>query len=158
MKIEYVKGDLLESPFPIAHGVNCQGVMGSGVAKQIRNKYPKAYQDYSNFVNAIKPSYKLLGDVIISRVRTKMDAPVKEIFHCFTQFDYGKDKNKVYVDYNAIRNCIITINEWYKVYPSPQPIAFPKIGAGLANGDWNIISSHLEHYSSNFYPIVYELR
>ena len=30
----------------IVHGCNAQGVMGSGVAKQLRAKYPEIYVDY----------------------------------------------------------------------------------------------------------------
>ena len=47
MKIEYRKGDLLKTEIPyIAHGCNAQGVMGSGVAKVIREKWPLAFQVY----------------------------------------------------------------------------------------------------------------
>ena len=35
----YVKGNLLESPVQIiAHQVNCLGIMGGGIALQIKNK------------------------------------------------------------------------------------------------------------------------
>ena len=30
----------------ICHQVNCQGVMGSGVAKAIRDKWPQVYEEY----------------------------------------------------------------------------------------------------------------
>ena len=47
MKIEYRKGDLFQTEIKtIVHGCNAQGVMGSGVAKIIRDKYPKAYDRY----------------------------------------------------------------------------------------------------------------
>lgn len=39
-------GDLLSSKGIIVHGVNSQGVMGSGVAKQIKDKWPEAYGSY----------------------------------------------------------------------------------------------------------------
>ena len=42
-------GNLLDAPQKvIAHQVNCQGKMGSGVAKVIRDKYPKVYETYLN--------------------------------------------------------------------------------------------------------------
>ena len=50
--IKYKIGDLLTAPQKcIAHQVNCQGVMGSGVAKAIRNEYPKVYKEYKEFSN-----------------------------------------------------------------------------------------------------------
>ena len=39
--VNYVKGNLLESDCDyICHQVNCQGVMNSGIARQIREKWP----------------------------------------------------------------------------------------------------------------------
>ena len=35
----------------ICHQVNCQGKMGSGVAKAIKEKFPTAYQMYMNMSN-----------------------------------------------------------------------------------------------------------
>ena len=47
MNIIYKKGDLLTTDADIiVHGCNCQGVMGSGVAKQIKEKFPNAYTIY----------------------------------------------------------------------------------------------------------------
>ena len=36
----------------IARQVNCQGVMGSRVAKQIRDKYPEVYTQYKSCVRS----------------------------------------------------------------------------------------------------------
>ena len=45
--LKYQIGNLLTAPQKcIAHQVNCQGVMGSGVAKAIKNEYPKVYKEY----------------------------------------------------------------------------------------------------------------
>ena len=45
--ITYKNGNLLESGCDIiCHQVNCQKVMGSGIAKQIREKWPIVYYDY----------------------------------------------------------------------------------------------------------------
>jgi O-acetyl-ADP-ribose deacetylase (regulator of RNase III) len=45
--IHYVKGNLLDSNCDyICHQVNCQGVMGSGIARQIRERYPVVYLYY----------------------------------------------------------------------------------------------------------------
>lgn len=47
-----LNGDLFKTPFEIiAHQVNCQGVMGSGVAKQVKEKFPYVY---STYVKALK--------------------------------------------------------------------------------------------------------
>ena len=47
MKIEYTKTNFLYMAEQyLAHGTNCHGVMGSGVAKAVRNKFPEAYTEY----------------------------------------------------------------------------------------------------------------
>ena len=47
MEIIYKNGNLLDAQTAvIAHQVNCQGVMGSGVAKQIRDKWTNVYTAY----------------------------------------------------------------------------------------------------------------
>lgn len=46
--IEYKVGDLLEAEeIAIAHGANCQGVMGAGVARLVRRKYPSVFYTYA---------------------------------------------------------------------------------------------------------------
>ena len=45
--IKHIKCDIFESGADvICHQTNCQGVMGSGVAKQVREKYPQVYEQY----------------------------------------------------------------------------------------------------------------
>lgn len=141
MKIEYIKGSLLESDeYVIAHGCNAQGVMKSGVAKAIREQYPFVYNDYKNW----EKKHRLkLGDVITSGNFDRI------ILNIISQEDYGRDPSVVYVSYDAIANAVKRINAM-----GFTRVAFPKIGAGLANGNWNIISTIIESLS-DFSPIVY---
>lgn len=45
--IKHVKCDIFESDADvICHQVNWQGVMDSGVAKQVRERYPNAFEEY----------------------------------------------------------------------------------------------------------------
>ena len=145
MKIEYIKGDLLQTEVNhIIHGCNSHGVMGSGVAKVIREKYPQVYKDYSFAYN----SYGLeLGAIIVS-----VQDDEKVIHNAITQRDYGRDSSRVYVSYWAIAEAFCKINQW-----GIKEIALPKIGAGLANGDWNVISAIIENTLIDTKPYVYIL-
>ena len=63
--VNYVKGNLLDSDCDyICHQVNCQGVMGSGIARQIRERWPRVYDGYKNFCKYVG-SDSLLGKVFI---------------------------------------------------------------------------------------------
>ena len=47
---EYIKGSILDAPQKyIAHGVNCQNKMGSGVAKVLFTEWRKVKEDYHEF-------------------------------------------------------------------------------------------------------------
>jgi O-acetyl-ADP-ribose deacetylase (regulator of RNase III) len=145
MKIEYIRGDLLTTDIRhIIHGCNSKGVMGSGVARAIRDKYPRAYQDYEDTYN----SYGLeLGQIIVS-----VQGDDKVIHNAITQRDYGRDSARVYVSYWAIAESFRKINQW-----GIKEIAMPKIGAGFANGDWNVIEAIIENTLIDTKPYVYVL-
>jgi O-acetyl-ADP-ribose deacetylase (regulator of RNase III) len=154
MKIEYRKGNLLDTHYKfILHGLSSKGVMGSGVAKLIRQKWPKAYQDYKDKYDSTGLK---LGEVIAS----KQDDD-KIILNAITQEFYGKD-DQVYVSYWAIANVIKTIDyvakDTNKKMPgNPFKIAMPQIGSGLGGGDWKVIEAIIENESKNIQPVVYIL-
>lgn len=152
-KIIYKKGNLVDAPeLIIAQGCNAQGVMGSGVAKAIRDKWPEVFPGYKRFCEeAINP----LGMTYPIYAGTGEDR--KLIFNMITQRFYGRD-NKVYVDYDSIRSCMRFANLRAKAYtPEPHMVAMPKIGAGLGGGDWSVISKIIEEESTNFQPVVYTI-
>lgn len=144
-----MEGNVLDTPFQfIAHQVNCQGVMGAGLARQIRNKYPNVYDTYKIFcnINTAKPP---LG---------KSLCVWTEDNHCiinvFGQLEYGRAQQQT--DYDAlysgfaiaaeeIRDTFLNENPRYQV-----PIAIPYgIGCGLAGGDWNKVREVLELIEKN---------
>lgn len=148
MKIEYLQGDLFQLAEEhkikyIAHGCNCQGVMGAGVALQIRNKFPSVYREYQLYCEHNKGS--LLGMIEV--------VPVFEvdiaIINCFTQDLYGRES--FLVKYGAILECMKRINSHV---PEGSKVIMPKIGAGLGGGNWEIISKIIEEESSSFQPVV----
>jgi O-acetyl-ADP-ribose deacetylase (regulator of RNase III) len=145
MQIEYVKGDLLQTNIRhIMHGCNSHGVMGSGVAKAIRDKYPQAFRDYNDTYN----NYGLeLGNIVVS-----VQDDGKVIHNAITQKDYGRDPSRVYVSYWAIAESFRKINQW-----GISEIAIPKIGAGLANGDWRVIEAIIKNTLTTTKPYVYVL-
>jgi O-acetyl-ADP-ribose deacetylase (regulator of RNase III) len=117
----------------IVHGCNAQGKMRSGFAKQLREMYPRAYLDYY-------ASYKRYGlrtgKVVISPVPPHENKFV--IANAITQEFYGYDRETVYVDYEGVAKCFKDISE-YALKNGFKEIHFPKIGAGLANGNWDRI-------------------
>lgn len=155
MDIIYKHGDLMTaSERFIAHGCNAQGVMGSGVAKLIRDKYPEAYERY---VGIHKMQGLELGDVDWTE-----NTEPHFVINIISQEFYGRDPNVVYVSYDALRKAFRHLNACaadgvYMVRDDIKldALAMPLIGAGLANGRWSIISKIIEEEATNFQPIVY---
>ena len=146
--VRYVIGDLLEAKQNvIVHGCNAQGVMGSGVARLIRARYPNVYEIY-----ALK--HKVfgldLGDII--PVATT-DGRI--VVNAVTQEYFGGDGRR-YVDYAAIETCMKKINDRAKDWNAVE-IAMPRLGAGLGGGDWNVIEDIIIKSATNFIPVVYDL-
>lgn len=72
----------------------------------------------------------------------------------YTQFYYGKGKN---VDYTAIERGFRKLNKKILSVPT-KTVAIPLIGAGLAGGDWKIISEIIEASTPDIKEItVYKL-
>lgn len=103
--MEIVVGNIFDSKADaILHQVNCQGVMGSGVAKQVREKFPAVFKHYKARCDEDKrfkeqsgiTKSSLLG---LAQVCYKEDYPVGDIkdkqviINLFAQDRYGYDGN-----------------------------------------------------------------
>lgn len=134
-------GNVLTIPSGIiVHGCNAQGVMRSGIARSIRESYPRAYQDY----RAVYDECGLrVGQVIFSVVeRDSAGAPLKIIANAITQEFHGRDPSVVYVDYEGLARCFMVVR--MKAQETGLAVHFPLIGCGLGNGKWPEVSSRIE--------------
>ena len=146
MKIIYKYGDLFKSDeIIIMHGCNTKAVFGSGVAKIVKELHPLAYEGYRK---KHEMSGLNLGEVIWVKSKGIV------IGNAITQENYGRDKNTIYCDYDAIRSVIKNANK-KSLELNVKTIGLPTIGAGLANGSWKTISKIIEEESENFIPVVY---
>ena len=137
MKI--IQGDLiklaLEGQFDvIVHGCNCFHTMGAGIAYGIHRAFPMA---------AVADMGTAYGEVC--KLGTCSEAicaiPGKKhviVVNAYTQFKYGG--LTVDVDYGAVRRCMA----WIQRAHHGEHIGLPKIGAGLAGGDWPTIAAIIE--------------
>lgn len=132
--VQYITGNLFSTKATlIAHGVNCRGAFGSGVAGQMKRIFPGAYTAYIEKYQ--KEGWKL-GDVQIIEIAPNT-FPL--IANCATQFGYGyADGQTVFADYPAIER-VMEVLEYY-CSTRKYSLAIPRIGAGLAGGDWETIN------------------
>ncbi len=148
MPIQYKKGNAVTALIDgeinlLLNCVNCQGKYASGIAKEIRQRIPTAYDDYLEFYNLHQGS--MLGEFYWHMGR---------VVHIAAQEFYGYD-NKRYVNYAALAKALDGL--------SNQILLTYKIGipygmcAGLAGGDWTIVLEMIEFYLNDFDVIIYTL-
>jgi len=136
---QYIKGSILDAPQKyIAHGVNCQNVMGSGVARVLFEEYPSVKTQYHMFCDDMTIEGDTAG--LLGYICTALGE--KTVFNCFTQDSYGYDGKK-HVDYEAVYKCFIGLTARLKG-TSTHAIAIPKIGCGLAGGNWDIVKQIID--------------
>lgn len=133
-----VQGDLIrlasEGKFDlIVHGCNCFGTMGAGIAKGIKTAFPQAFDAD---LATERGSKDKLGTCSFAEISNGGAALI--VVNAYTQFDWRGGGVKV--DYEAVRSCM----RWIKVQYSGKRIGLPKIGAGLAGGDWAIVAAIID--------------
>lgn len=141
-----VKGDLLglaeRGKFDmIVHGCNCQNTMGSGIAKQIRERYPDAYDADYRFDQEFGRGYRYskLGNYTKANIYTASNKFT--IINAYTQFNYlprGID----HFEYASFAVILQKLHHFYGNYD----FGFPYIGMGLAGGDSTRIITMLEEF------------
>ena len=129
-----VEGDLVkmavEGRFDvIVHGCNCQCEMGAGIALTIKTKFPEAY---AADCATKQGNRNKLGNYSSAPVEINNHPFI--VVNAYTQFHWRG--TGVMADYEAIRAVMRKLKQdfWGK------RIGYPLIGAGLAGGDWGIIS------------------
>lgn len=127
----------------IAQQVNCQGVMGGGLAAQIRRKWPVVYQEYSELY---KTGQLILGYCQIINVDVFDNLWVANLAG---QYNFGRDPNIVYTNYIALKNALTKLKVWVdadnKATGETLPIYIPyQLGCGLGNGKWDTVNRIIE--------------
>lgn len=114
----------------IVHGCNCFRTMGAGIAKGIKAAFPQAYEADQATPRGDRNK---LGTCTFATIDQKGIPLI--VVNAYTQFNYQGPGPKL--DYDAVRSCM----RWIKKHHTGKHIGLPKIGAGLAGGDWTAIAS-----------------
>lgn len=162
-KIKYVKGDVVEALKNgeidyLVHCCNSIGVMGSGIAKQIRKEFPEAYSVYQDQC-AGQPIDGFLGGVTEARGVINL---VGQRYYKGYRLNFDPDELTIneshgrFVNYGAIASGFINMSVLTGV---KRKIGFPYLFASdRAGGDWNIIVELIEQLLCPWYDVyVYKL-
>ena len=157
--INYQKGDVIDAFIEndntyLIHGVNCQGVMNAGIAKQIAKVFPEVKEEYENAVETLErlkiDKTNLLGKMIDVTTNSGV------VGNLFTQYTYGT--------YQKQFNCgafVSALDKFIMKWEKPNKtinIVMPRIGTGLAGERWVKVEGCLKQFSSrNVNFTVYDL-
>lgn len=110
----------------IFHQVNCRGVMGAGLALQLKKAYPKVMKNYLSHLR--KNGDSSLGTSQVVKINGSLS-----VVNVFGQENIGAG---LQTDYEALEKAFSTID----IDKSSDKIYFPHgFGCGLAGGDWAIV-------------------
>ncbi len=150
MPIQYVSGDLFlnaHSAQAFAHGCNCQGSMGAGIAKTFKERYPQMFAAYRQRCKA-NPRQFNLGDAFLWKEEGK-----PWVFNLGTQETYWHAR----ASYEAIEEALLKMRTLAEE-EAIQRIAIPQIGTGYGGLSWKKVRAIVEQVFGNWegHLIVYE--
>jgi O-acetyl-ADP-ribose deacetylase (regulator of RNase III) len=147
MSIQYVSGDLFINRYnaeALAHGCNCKGAMGAGVAKGFRERYPDMYQEYRRQCKA-QPREFNLGDSFLWKDNDK-----PWVFNLGTQEDYWHNRATC----QAIERALETMKRQADEQ-GIQSIAMPRIGASYGGLSWKKVQPIIESVFKDWLGMLY---
>lgn len=139
MKTEHIVGDILDFPNDIdivVHGCNTLNMFGSGIAKQIKDRYPEVYE-------ADTSAHKLKHNKLGYFSGSKLDKlPDKYIINLYIQNDVSSNKRMLNYEaiYSGFENLVKLLNG-RDIEDNSIVVGFPRIGCGLAKGNWKIVKT-----------------
>ena len=150
MPIQFVSGDLFKNRLKaqaLAHGCNCAGSMGAGIAVAFRERYPEMYEEYRRRCKA-EPRQFNPGDVFLWK---NDDRPW--VFNLATQERYWRGR----ATYEAIEACLVKMRQLADGQGIGR-VSMPRIGAGLGGLSWRKVKAIIERVFAGWAGtlIVYE--
>ena len=162
--IEIIEGDIFETDCRvIAHQVNCIGVMGSGLAREIKNRWSDVFFKYLESIKTM--DHNCLGGCLIVDVDSG-----KSIANLFGQYYYKGYFNDVddyfrqsperrpgvnengelrFTNYEALFSSLSLLREKMLKY-EVDSVSFPyKLGSDRGGGNWEIVKTMIEEIFKN---------
>lgn len=130
--IKYMEGDIFDSPAQvIVNTVNTVGVMGKGLALSFKKRYPDMFESYKQ---ACERHLLTIGTLMLHQEADHLILlfPTKENWRNPSKLEYIEKGLMKFVNNYAEKNI--------------TSIAFPKLGCGNGELDWNLVRPLMEKY------------
>jgi O-acetyl-ADP-ribose deacetylase (regulator of RNase III) len=147
--INHTKGNLIDlaeqGEFDvIVHGCNCLNTMGSGIAKEIRERYPIAFEADTDTSEVVTQPIEKLGNFsYVTNQGNIFTGNFFVIVNAYTQLGFLPRG----VDHFEYESFGLILRKLAALYPDKR-FGFPYIGMGLAGGDKYRILAMLEDFAA----------
>lgn len=148
-----ITGDLLmaKEDLILAHAVNAQGVMGAGIAKAIRQKFPTNFFQYKEACE----NSDITGKCVLGITSSNM------IANLCTSRGFGSEVDS---EESILKNTILAIQDMFdqleKMYLPRKVICSNKFNSGIFNVPWEkteaIIAKFMEKYT-DYKWVIFEI-
>ena len=132
VRVEHVVGDLFEQRdvYALAHGVNCVGRMGAGIATEFRRRWPKMFAEYAQACRA--------GELRPGSIFAYQISADRWVYNLATQHAPGRDARL-----DAVADSLRAALAHARAHQVAS-IALPRIGAGIGGLDWRAVAATIE--------------
>lgn len=140
--IKIIDGNLFDSKAEVlCHQCNAQGVMGSGVAAEVKRRYPEVF----NFYRKVYEQDGLeLGDALMAKTNDD-----RYIANLIGQNKYGYD-GKQYTHYDSLQECFDGVKH-FMTDRGYKTVAFPYLmSCHRGGGSWDIVYKMIEDTFKDF--------
>lgn len=129
--ITYITGDATNPPPPaiIAHICNNKGGWGAGFTGALSSRWPSLKEQYKL---TLRQRNQGLGDAQFIFAQSNII-----IANMIAQDGYSRP-GRAAIDYGALQLCLSQLCKIAQRYPA-YGVHMPRIGTGLAGGDWTVI-------------------
>jgi O-acetyl-ADP-ribose deacetylase (regulator of RNase III) len=147
--IKYVKGDATrpwgEGPKILAHCCNDEGRWGAGFVKSLTRRWPdveNAYRLWYRTGLCLNGRVQVVGKFGLGSVQFIEVEPQLWVANVIGQHGIMKAGNKHPIRYEAIHSGLFQVNVRARI--NNATIHMPRMGAGLAGGDWSRIEEIIQ--------------
>ena len=157
--IRYVIGDAtrpLKTPGynnSILHVCNDIGKWGKGFVVALSNRWPEPKQAFLSAYNENMADLGTVQPVFVEET----DGIRTNVMNMIAQHGIVGPNNPHPIRYDSLFLCLQTIAKWHE--NTNSTIHMPRIGCGLAGGDWNVVESLIANTlcKANLLTTVYDL-
>jgi O-acetyl-ADP-ribose deacetylase (regulator of RNase III) len=155
--VHYRKGDATEpqapAPWILTHVVNDRGGWGAGFVLSISKRWLAPEIEYRAWHDA-NPDFRHIPFELGYTQMVKV-GPDQYVASMLAQHGFRGGKAGIPLQYDALRKCLACVN--LAAIQFEASVHMPRIGCGLAGGDWKTVSQIIKEELQGVEVYVYDL-